>query len=127
MDDSNTTVEQLRRRVADFVAARDWQIFHTPQNLSAAIAVEAAELQEPFLWMDSEQAEAALASAERRAAVVDELADVLIYALSMANALDIEVTAAVLDKLARNEQRFPAERWRGRAWEGGKPACDVKT
>ncbi|HHS97814.1 MAG TPA: nucleotide pyrophosphohydrolase [Chloroflexi bacterium] len=115
MSDEATTVAHLRRQVAAFVAAREWEIYHTPRNLSVAIAIEAAELMEHFLWLSPEQAAAAMENPRRRAAVVDELADVLIYALSLANALGADVSEAVQAKLARNEQRFPPEEWRGRA------------
>ncbi len=109
MADCDTTLGDLRRRVAAFVAARDWQPYHTPKNLSAAIAVEAAELLEHFQWLDDAQAAEAVRDPHKLAAVADELADVVIYALSLANALDVDVSAAVLDKIARNEQRFPVE------------------
>lgn len=115
MTDERTTLIDLRRRVADFVAARDWEQFHTPKNLSAAIAIEAAELMEHFLWLTGEQVSAALQDEETLAAVADELADVLIYTLSLANALGVDVSEAVLSKLERNEDRFPADEWRGRA------------
>ncbi|HEY75987.1 MAG TPA: nucleotide pyrophosphohydrolase [Thermoflexia bacterium] len=115
MSDETTTLAQLRRQIAHFVAARAWETYHTPKNLSVAIAIEAAELMEHFLWLSPEQAAAAMEDPRRRAAVVDELADVLIYALSMANALGTDVSEAVRTKLARNEQRFPPDQWRGRA------------
>jgi dCTP diphosphatase len=113
--DCDTTLADLRQRVADFVAARDWQQFHVPRNLSVAIAVEAAELMEHFQWLTQERALVAMEDEEKREAVVDELADVLIYGLSLANALGVDVSTAVLDKLARNEHRFPIEKWQGRA------------
>ena len=113
--DDHTTLADLRRRIAEFIAARDWEQFHTPKNLSASIAIEAAELLEHFQWLTDEQAEAALQDKEKLAAVTDEMADVVIYALSLANALDVDVSEAVLGKLERNEGRFPAEEWRGRA------------
>ncbi|MBE9508810.1 MAG: nucleotide pyrophosphohydrolase [Chloroflexi bacterium] len=115
MTDERTTLAELRQRVAEFVDARDWKQFHTPQNLSAAIAIEAAELMEHFQWLTGEQAAAAMQDEAKRAAVADELADVLIYALSLANALEVDVSAAVASKLERNEQRFPVKEWRGRA------------
>jgi dCTP diphosphatase len=113
--DDHTTLADLRRRIAEFVAARDWEQFHTPKNLSASIAIEAAELLEHFQWLTDEQAAAAMQDEEKLAAVADEMADVVIYALSLANALDVDVSEAVLDKLERNERRFPADEWRGRA------------
>ncbi len=115
MTDNDTTVANLRQRVAEFVAARDWEQFHTPRNLSVAIAVEAAELMEHFQWLTNEQAAVAMRDEMKQAAVADELADVLIYGLSLANALGIDVSTTVLSKLERNEQRFPTEEWRGRA------------
>jgi dCTP diphosphatase len=115
MADHNTTCADLRQRVAEFVTARDWGQFHVPKNLSVAVAVEAAELMEHFQWLTHEQAAIALQDEAKRAAVTEELADVLIYALSLANALDVDVSTAVLSKLERNERRFPAAEWRGRA------------
>jgi len=115
MADDKITLAGLRQRVAEFVAARDWEQFHTPRNLSVAIAVEAAELMEHFQWLTHEQAAVAMRDGVKQAAVADELADVLIYGLSLANALDVDVSTAVLSKLERNERRFPTEEWRGRA------------
>lgn len=113
--DDQVTVARLRRRVAAFVAARDWEPYHVPKNLSMAIAIEAAELMEHFQWLTHEQVQAAMEDESRRGAVSEELADVLIYSLSLANALGIDVSAAILDKLACNEVRFPVPEWRGRA------------
>jgi NTP pyrophosphatase (non-canonical NTP hydrolase) len=70
---------------------------------------------EHFQWLSIEQATSAVQDDEKRAAVADELADVLIYGLSLANALDVDVSKMVLVKLQRNERRFPVEEWRGRA------------
>jgi dCTP diphosphatase len=113
--DDHTTLSDLRQRVAEFIAARDWEQFHTLKNLNASIAIEAAELLEHFQWMTDEQAAAALQDEEKLAAVADEMADVVIYVLSLANALNVDVSKAVLGKLARNEERFPADEWRGQA------------
>jgi NTP pyrophosphatase (non-canonical NTP hydrolase) len=116
-DAEDTTLSDLRRLVTDFVAARDWQRFHTPKNLSAAIAIEAAELMELFQWLTDAQAAAAMEDETKRVTVADELADVLIYSLSLADALGIDLSTAILKKLERNELRFPTEHWRGRARE----------
>jgi dCTP diphosphatase len=113
--DRKTTLADLRQRVAGFIAARRWEQFHDPKNLSAAIAIEAAELMEHFQWLTGEESLAAVQDEAKRAAVAEELADVLIYALSLANALDVDVSAAVLAKLERNEERFPKERCKGQA------------
>ena len=120
MTDDKTTLADLRLRVAEFVAARDWEQFHTPRNLSTAISIEAAELLEHFQWLTDDQAAAAMQDETKRAAAAAELADVLIYALSLANALDVDVSTAVLGKLERNERRFTVQEWRGRARGVGK-------
>ncbi len=111
MTDGTSTVKALRARVAEFVHARDWEKFHRPANLAKAISVEAAELLELFQWWAEDDD---LGPAMRRR-VEEELADVAIYCLSMANAMDLDLSGAVLEKLRRNEERYPANAWRGRA------------
>jgi len=112
--DDRTTVGALRQAVASFVDEREWQPFHTPKNLSMSIAIEAAELMERFQWLTPEEALAAVARPDERAAVADELADVLVYCLSLSNALDLDISAAVTAKLRTNEHRYPAGEFRGR-------------
>jgi dCTP diphosphatase len=113
--DDHTTLADLRRHVEEFIAARDWEQFHTPKNLSASIAIETAEILEHFQWLTDEQAAAALQEGGKLEAVAEEMADVFIYLLSLANVLGVDVSEAVMGKLERNEGRFPAEEWRGRA------------
>ena len=96
----------LRERIRHSIDTRSWQRFHTPKNLSMAIAVEAAELMEPFQWHDSHDAAAVGDDDELVAAVEEELADVVIYCISLANQLDIDLLEAVSDKLDENERRF---------------------
>jgi dCTP diphosphatase len=112
--DAQTSVRALRQAVAGFVDARDWQPFHSPKNLAMSIAIEAAELMEHFQWLTAEQARAAVQEPAERAAVADELADILIYCLSLSNALDLDASSAVLGKLQANEHRYPVEDFRGR-------------
>jgi len=112
--DSRTTVADLRQAVAAFVDARDWQPFHGPKNLSMSIAIEAAELMERFQWLTTEEAQAAVEDPAEHAAVADELADIVIYCFSLSNALDLDVSSAVLGKLQTNEHRYPADEFRGR-------------
>ncbi len=116
MADDATTVAALRARVAGFVRERDWEKYHRPANLAKAISVEAAELLELFQWRaDAEPVDPAL-----KARVEDELADVLIYCLSTANAMGLDVSDAVLRKVAKNEARYPAKEWRGRARDASR-------
>jgi NTP pyrophosphatase (non-canonical NTP hydrolase) len=112
--DARTTVGALREAVAAFVDARDWQPFHSPKHLSMSIAIEAAELMEHFQWLTAEEAQSAAQDPKKRTAVAEELADIVIYCLSLSNALDLEVSPAVLGKLQSNEERYPADEFRGR-------------
>ena len=112
--DQGTTVGELKARVAAFARERDWEQFHSPKNLSMALAAEAAELMEPFLW-SADGGVAEMAKPERRAAVADELADVVIYALEFAHMTGLDLTAAIEAKMARNAEKYPVEKARGRS------------
>jgi dCTP diphosphatase len=112
--DTHTTVGILRQAVAGFVDDRHWRPFHTPKNLSMSIAIEAAELMERFQWLTTEEAQAAVEDPAEQQAVADELADIVIYCLSLSNALDMDITSAVLGKLQTNERRYPADEFQGR-------------
>lgn len=110
-----TTVAAIQKAVRNFRDARDWRQFHSPKNLSMSIAIEAAELMEHFQWLTLQQAEAlAQTNPAARQAILQELADVLIYCFSLADILDCDVAAIVFDKLASNRQKYPVERYRGR-------------
>jgi NTP pyrophosphatase (non-canonical NTP hydrolase) len=112
--DESTTIGTVRAAVRDFVEARDWQQYHTPKHLAMSIAIEAAEIMEHFQWFDAEESTERMADEGRRAEVADELADVMIYCLSLANSLDIDASAAIGKKLVRNESRFPVPLVQGR-------------
>jgi dCTP diphosphatase len=111
--DDQITVGSLRAAVREFVAVRDWNQYHTPKNLAMSIAIEAAEIMEHFQWFDNAEAKALADDAAARTKIADELADVVIYCLSFANATGIDISTAVKAKLERNETRFPADRVRG--------------
>ena len=114
MSDADTTIESLRQAMRAFVAEREWEKYHTPKNLAMSLAIEAAELMEHFQWLDASESHAVAASPDDKAEVADELADVLCYALSLANVLQIDVSNAVLGKLKKNALKYPAEQFRGR-------------
>lgn len=114
MSDNETTITELRRAVQRFVEERDWGQFHNPKDLSVSLCIEAAELLEEFQWLRPEEVATAGRDPQARARVAGELADVLIYCFSLANALDLDVATAVMEKLAANARRYPADRYRGR-------------
>ena len=115
MSKSNTTISALQQAVCDFRDERDWRQFHSPKNLSMSIAIEAAELMEHFQWLTTEEAtDLARSAASSRQAIVDELADVLIYCISLADILDCDIGQIVFDKLAKSGAKYPADKYYGK-------------
>jgi NTP pyrophosphatase (non-canonical NTP hydrolase) len=107
------SLDELRDRLRAFAAARDWDQFHSPKNLAMALIAEAAELVEHFQWLTEEQSRAL--SPAKTAEVADELADVLIYLVRLADKLGIDLFAATHAKMVRNETRYPAPLVKGSA------------
>ncbi len=114
MPDQTTTLADLRRLIAEFVAQRDWNQFHSPKNLSMSLAIEAAELMEHFQWLTIDESRKIVKQPEKLLAVGEELADVLCYALALANELDLDVSQIVHGKMIKNAEKYPADRFRGR-------------
>ena len=113
MADRETTLQDLKERMAAFVRERDWEQFHTPKNLSMSIAIEAAELMEHFQWLTAEQSRDL--DGQALADVGEELADIVIYALSLSNFLGLDLSDTVLHKMDKNERKYPADQVRGKA------------
>jgi NTP pyrophosphatase (non-canonical NTP hydrolase) len=105
----------LALALRQFSAERDWDQFHTPKNLAMALSVEVAELLEPFQWLTPRQSLDVSSDPLRAQQVADELADVLIYLVRLADILGIDLNEAVTTKLAANAIRYPVERTRGSA------------
>ena len=115
LTDAATTVAELKSRLLAFVRERDWEQFHAPKNLSMALAAEAGELMEHFLWSTPEQSKAVAAEPTKRAKIAEELADVVIYALEFANITGLDVAAAIEAKMAANAKKYPVEKAKGRS------------
>jgi NTP pyrophosphatase (non-canonical NTP hydrolase) len=112
--DATTTVADLRKIMADFVAERDWSQFHSPKNVSMALAIEAAELMEHFQWLTTEASRQLVDQPDKLAAVGEELADVVGYAAALANELGIDLSSAIRAKMVKNRLKYPADQYRGR-------------
>ena len=111
---SEDALDALRLKLQDFARERDWEQFHTPKNLAMALTGEVGELVEIFQWLTAEQA-AGVMDSDRAGDVRDELADVLIYLVRLADVLDVDLSEVAFTKLERNHHRFPAGDVRGRA------------
>ena len=113
MNDTIANFEALRNALRAFAKERDWEQFHSPKNLSMALAAESGELMEHFLWAESNASAAVLGDPKKRRAIEDELADVVIYALEFANIGCIDLAKAIESKLAQNAAKYPVEKARG--------------
>ncbi len=108
-------IKELQARVVRFRDERDWSKFHNPKDLAISLTLEAAELLELFQWKNSTQVEALKIDAKSRRLVKEELGDVLIYALTLANEFEFDPTEVVLEKLQINESKYPAQQVKGKA------------
>lgn len=106
-------ITELTERLRDFVAARDWEQFHTPKNLAMAIAGEAGELLAEFQWLTPEESAGIMADPQAACQVRSEIADVFLYLIRLADVLGVDMLDSAADKLAENERRYDAATYRG--------------
>ena len=104
--DGDTTVLQLREAVRRFVDERDWRKYHNAKDIAISICIEASELLETFQWVPEREIGVVLADARKSTRVREELADVLILCLSLANAIGVDIAKVVSEKVAKNECRL---------------------
>ena len=114
LSDSTTSLDDLKQIVKLFVDQRQWQQFHSPKNISMALAIEAAELMEHFQWISMQESREAADDPEKKSAVGEELADVLCYAIALANEMDIDLAQTLEKKMVKNRQKYPVEKIKGR-------------
>jgi dCTP diphosphatase len=105
------SIADLTIRIRAFVAARDWEQYHNPKDMAVAIAAEAGELMQHFVWQQPEQIETR--AAEKREEIASEIADVGILLFEMADLLGLKLGEVMEAKIARNEERYPADKSRG--------------
>ena len=102
-------------RLRSFARTRDWEQFHTPRNLLMALVGEVGELAELFQWRTDDDIHALMGDVESRASVENELADIAINLIRLADVLEVDLDLAVTDKIAENARKYPADRARGSA------------
>ncbi len=113
-------LSEIRKRLAQFAQARNWDQFHNPKNLSMALAAEAAELLEIFQWLTDEQSKNIVNDEKEMALVKEEIADVFIYLVRLSDKLDIDIEKAVEEKIKLNEKKYPVELAKGNATKYNK-------
>ena len=109
------TLAEIVAAVGRFRDDRDWGQFHKPKDLAAAIAIEAGELQERFLWKTDAEVERDLADAAKKAGVAEEIADVVMFAMLLADRLGVDLADAIAAKLVANAKMYPVKLARGTA------------
>lgn len=114
MNDQTTTIETLKNLINAFVAEREWEPFHDAKNLSASIAIEAAELMEHFQWLRSDQLDSIRDDDQKMSAIEEELADILAYMLSFASEMNIDLSTALADKMKKNAIKYPVKDYKGK-------------
>jgi NTP pyrophosphatase (non-canonical NTP hydrolase) len=107
-------IEDIQKQLSDFADERDWDQFHNPKNLAMALSVEASELVEIFQWLTPEQAEVIMNSSESEH-VKEEMADVMIYLIRMADKLNVDLEKSVAEKIVKNSEKYPVEGSKGSA------------
>ena len=113
MSDEQTTIAELRSLIDSFVDERDWQQFHSPKNLSMSISIESSELMELFQWLSLEEAKEVMKEGETRENAIDEIADIIIYAIAFCNRNNIDISSAIKQKMEKNIKKYPADKFKG--------------
>jgi len=114
VNDRETTVQELIDLVEAFVAERKWEPFHDPKNLSASIAIEAAELMEHFQWLRTDELPSVKDDAKAMSEIREELADILAYVVSFGATMKIDLSSALADKMKKNATKYPIEEYKGK-------------
>jgi NTP pyrophosphatase (non-canonical NTP hydrolase) len=112
-NDNSTTIDYLKKLVVKFRDDRDWKKYHNPKDLAISISIESNELLELFQWKTLEEIQKLLENPDYLKKVKNELADVVIYSLSLADILGIDVSQAVIEKIKLNEAKYPVEKFKG--------------
>lgn len=115
MKDSETNLAEIKERVLAFAKERDWEQFHSPKNLSMALAAEAGELLEHFLWTESSTSREVIKDEAKIRKIREELADIVIYALEFANMTQTDLAKAIEKKMSQNAAKYPVDKARGRS------------
>ena len=108
MADATTAIGSLKEAVRTFADDRNWATYHSPKNIAMALAIEAAELMEPFRWLECDESRRLIADDSQRQAVADEMADVGILLLNMSLSTGIDLSDAIEMKLKKNAVKYPA-------------------
>jgi len=123
MLDQKVTISELKERVDRFISEREWNKYHKPKDLSISIVLESSELLEHFQWLTDDEIETMLKDSQKLQQIESELADTVIYCLSLSNALCSDLSNAVLRKLEEDEKKYPSEKVKGSYTKYNQISC----
>ncbi|MDI6782401.1 MAG: nucleotide pyrophosphohydrolase [bacterium] len=112
-DVNQLTFEELKALIQQFIDDRDWQKYHNPKNLSMSISIESAELMEIFQWLTIDESIALKDNRAKFEHIKEEIADIVIYCLSLCNVLDIDLNQAIVEKIEKNRSKYPTSKYKG--------------
>ena len=113
MDDKTTNIIDIKTRILNFIEERDWTKYHNPKDIAISISIEASELLELFQWTKEQDVKEITSNPQKRQKIADELADIIIYCLSLSNAIDIDVSQAISEKIDKNSAKYPVDKIKG--------------
>jgi NTP pyrophosphatase (non-canonical NTP hydrolase) len=113
--DDKITIEDLKKLVIAFRDERDWKKYHNPKDLAVSMSIEAAELLELFQWKTADEIKEVLKSNEKYQKVCEELADIIVYCIDLADAINADISEIVKKKIEQNEKKYPVEKAKGSA------------
>jgi dCTP diphosphatase len=108
-NDENTVIKELITEVREFIRERNWEKYHNPKDLAESICIEAAELLQLFQWIKPEESKQLKNNPSKTRQIKEELADVVIYCLSMTNTLKLDLTTTILEKIEHNKKKYPKQ------------------
>ena len=111
--DNSTNIQEIKEKIKKFISERDWEKFHHPKELAISLSLEAAELLELFQWKEKQSLEDLKKDKELMRKLKEELADIMIYAIDVANYTDIDISDAIIEKLKKNAEKYPLEKSKG--------------
>ncbi|MHA1907545.1 MAG: nucleotide pyrophosphohydrolase [Candidatus Thorarchaeota archaeon] len=114
MAEESHSLEDLMALIRKFVQERDWEGFQKPSSLAMSAAIEVGELLERFQWLTHEEIRKLLKNDDYRSSIEDEVADVMIYLIRLADTIGIQPTTAILRKLEKNKSKYPVDEWKGK-------------
>jgi dCTP diphosphatase len=113
MQDTNTTLDTLKKEFKKFIDERDWNQFHSPKNMSMGLAIEASEFMEFFLWSDTQ--ESFKIFEQKREAIEQEIADIAIFIFMICEENNVDLASAMRKKMVLNAQKYPVEKAKGKS------------